>query len=687
MTNIAIGLAGLLAGLAGFFGLQSHPTQQFGAFSDPFISIQLAGSPSNGNCLTTDGTNNSWGSCGVGGGSGSGNVSTSSSETAGNLPYWTTTSATPALLGKVATTTLAGGGPITVSNTPVVIGGSGAVLGCTTASTAAAGCISIASFNVFNNKVATSAAETIGQLAAWGTTSGTPATLYSIATSSLGVTAPITFSGTIAAQVGGAAGSFGCTTATGAVAGCLSAANWMTFNNKVATSAVPTLGDLTYWTGVGTPSTVASVATGTVSAGSTAITVTAGRAAVGGALAIDCATAAGAQVGCLTGANFTTFNVNRLGTSSAIAAGGAVLYATGVNTVASAATNTLSGTANQITISNSPLIIGGAGAVLTLPAHVIFPTDYEASAGTTTAATSTSFYNVGSSTIAGVFNAVGGATFGSATTSNALYVTGSSTIARLNLGVPLIIGSGGTGASSIGANMLIANNGSSVLNSTSTPTAAAYFATTTTATSSFQGGFLVGTTTQATGGTVSAMVTISNFTQAIGALLINTWTNVTNAFTIKNSSGTTVFNVDTTATLPALSVGTTTTSLPVTQFNLVSLFGNVPYNLSMFEIASSSTSATTTNWGITNTGHVYASSTAPTVSSGSIDGTDTGGRVLSCTSACTITFATPYLKVPSCWVVPETGSVVNTISYTPSLTTLVVTETSLGTFDWGCRGK
>lgn len=47
------------------------PTTQettLGAFSDPFVSVQLATSPSNGNCLTTDGTNNAWGSCGGGSG-------------------------------------------------------------------------------------------------------------------------------------------------------------------------------------------------------------------------------------------------------------------------------------------------------------------------------------------------------------------------------------------------------------------------------------------------------------------------------------------------------------------------------------------------------------------------------------------------------------------------------------------
>ena len=45
------------------------PIKTLGTFSDPFISIQLAASPSNGNCLTTDGTDNAWGSCGTGGSS------------------------------------------------------------------------------------------------------------------------------------------------------------------------------------------------------------------------------------------------------------------------------------------------------------------------------------------------------------------------------------------------------------------------------------------------------------------------------------------------------------------------------------------------------------------------------------------------------------------------------------------
>lgn len=62
------------------------------------------------------------------GSGGTGNVATSTTETAGQLAYWTSTGGTPALLGKVATTTLAGNSQVAVSNSPVVIGGSGAVL-------------------------------------------------------------------------------------------------------------------------------------------------------------------------------------------------------------------------------------------------------------------------------------------------------------------------------------------------------------------------------------------------------------------------------------------------------------------------------------------------------------------------------------------------------------------------------
>lgn len=89
--------------------------------------------------------------------------------------------------------------------------------------------------------LATSSSETKGQLPYYTSTAGFPATFGTISTSSLGVTAPITFSGTIGAQIGGAAGSFGCTSATASVTGCLTAADFAKFNAKVGTSTADTV--------------------------------------------------------------------------------------------------------------------------------------------------------------------------------------------------------------------------------------------------------------------------------------------------------------------------------------------------------------------------------------------------------------------------------------------------------------
>lgn len=70
-----------------------------------------------------------------GGSGGSGTVSTSTNETAGTLSYWTSNSATPALLGKVATTSLTATSPLSLSQAISVIGGSASVLTVATTTT------------------------------------------------------------------------------------------------------------------------------------------------------------------------------------------------------------------------------------------------------------------------------------------------------------------------------------------------------------------------------------------------------------------------------------------------------------------------------------------------------------------------------------------------------------------------
>jgi hypothetical protein len=89
----------------------------------------------------------------------------------------------------------------------------------------------------------------------------------------------------------------------------------------IATTSNIAVPQLAYFTKTGGITTLGSVATGTISAGSTAITVTAGRSAVGGALAIDCATSSGSQNGCLSSTDWTTFNGKGAGTVTSVTVG------------------------------------------------------------------------------------------------------------------------------------------------------------------------------------------------------------------------------------------------------------------------------------------------------------------------------------------------------------------------------
>lgn len=134
-----------------------------------------------------------------GGGGGSGNVSTSTHETAGGIAYWTSNSATPALLGEVATSTITPSSPLTGSF--VALGGS---IGIQQANGSQSGYLSNTDWTTFNNKQ------------------------YSFSTSTLSASSPLTGS---FIQIG-SGGSLGCQTASGSQTGCLSSTDWTTFNNK-----------------------------------------------------------------------------------------------------------------------------------------------------------------------------------------------------------------------------------------------------------------------------------------------------------------------------------------------------------------------------------------------------------------------------------------------------------------------
>ncbi len=180
-----------------FIALTGYQHVAFGAFSNPFLSIQLAPSPSSGNCLKTDGTTNSWSATcgGGGGGSGSGTVSTSTALVSGQVDFSTGAS---------------------------TIGNDSNFLWDNTLKQLTAGKA------IFTTATATSATTT--NFAISSLLSRILSTNASGGVQGLTVSSPLTFT----------LNALGCQSASGSQAGCLSSADWTTFNGKQAGDATLT---------------------------------------------------------------------------------------------------------------------------------------------------------------------------------------------------------------------------------------------------------------------------------------------------------------------------------------------------------------------------------------------------------------------------------------------------------------
>ena len=116
---------------------------------------------------------------------------------------------------------------------------------------------------------------------------------------------------------------------------------------------------------------VFGVATGTVSTGSTAITVTAGRSVIGGSLSIDCATSGSAQNGCLSSTDWTTFNNKQAPgfqiSTTSLSQGQLAYYGTATPTnLRSVATTTFALTSFPANLTGTVgALVGGANAAYT----------------------------------------------------------------------------------------------------------------------------------------------------------------------------------------------------------------------------------------------------------------------------------------------------------------------------------
>lgn len=201
MKILAITLLGIVAAVSALFGHQYYNNGipvSLGAFTDPFLSIQLASSPSSGNCLTTDGTNNVWDTCATGGGGGtdgnwvyvsSGNYSRNATTTSGILTQGSST-ITQLTMVRSTTTNATTTGNFTSQGTTII----GSLTGLLKA---ASGVV----------------------------TTATAGTDYEN---------PLTFS----APLSRAVNTISCITATWSVAGCLSTTDFATFQNKISSTSL-----------------------------------------------------------------------------------------------------------------------------------------------------------------------------------------------------------------------------------------------------------------------------------------------------------------------------------------------------------------------------------------------------------------------------------------------------------------
>lgn len=491
----------------------------------------------------------------------------------------------------------------------------------------------------------------------------------SSATSTPTVTAPITYSGTLGSFVGGIAGTFGCTNASAGVTGCLTGADWTTFNNK------QTAGN--YLTAL----------TGDITASGP------------GSVAATLATVNG-NVGSFTNANITV-NAKGLITAAANGTGGstfAYLFNNGSNFgTTTAATSTSIETQGVFFASSTK-------------AASQFP--YASS----TALTVGNLFDSGiangnflQGTTGGGIIGVASSTFFTGTVGQNAYFSGTGTlVGTSSLNVSL------AGNYAIGANngdnakLEIVNlrglQGLRIQDANSTDVAFSSFVT---GDAQLRFSFLTdGSLSWSTG---AATKNIQLQPTGLGGLDLEGFNAFANNPKLGFSSTTPwgILSINPTSALganPAFVIGSTTATNFIVINGKTGVASSTPWgSLSVTGASSLITPlfvvATSTNRGIAfevaADGHIIASSTNPVLSgcgtSPALAGDDTHGYITVGTAAtgCVLTFQIPYSLKPECTMTNESASLTSAFAYVPSATAITVTQAvGLGgdVLDYQCEG-
>jgi hypothetical protein len=377
---------------------------------------------------------------------------------------------------------------------------------------------------------------------------------------------------------------------------------------------------------------------------------------VGSGGTLGCQTASGSQAGCLSSTDWTTFNNKGSGTVTSVGATYPLSSTGSATPVISSATSSASSagvlSAADWTTFNSKLSTVTADAPLsgsgTSGSHLVFTNPG---------------YILGNQTIT-----VTGAASGSGTTAITLQFASTTPVQF-----------GGTGATTL-TGLLQGNGTGAITGITGTAGQFPYYngASTLLATSSLflatSGNVGIGTTSP------DRLLTVANDGTKEQLKLVDTSAAANQHYWTEQSSGG-VFTINS-----ATDANATTTALLINQpqtgfFNL-------------FSVAS--TSPAKSLFAIDSYGHLSASSTAPVLSacgtgspSISSDSNDTYGTITAGTVAttCTLTFGTARQTGTHCTVTSQTASIA--ISYTESLSALVITNAALGgdKVDYICTGQ